>query len=677
MATNKPHEITVHHDPKLRDGHAQSEGLDLVAIHGLNVVEPRLDWENLEELPGIRTMTYRYNAVFSKFTARGDLHVLCAVLLREIARWRRGDEQLRPIILVCHGLGEIVAKETLLLRPMTGVEEVQQSLHGVFVLDNLRQDGVPAVISNIVVKSAPVPSVNQPPSTPSDDTTDTPEESLESTEDADRGDAFLEIMEGFTAGERSVPLMSCYKVKWDSVGLVLERLLAKQKSVLFKHSPYKTAAIARSCPSVDRLSSFVSGGEDYQREGGWLNPAAVCSISDNIPPDFEPSPGRKKILNDLRQYFFENENQDMSWRKLSLGLFGDEGLGKTHTVISFILKWLPMYSTGVMFIDASSEESLNEGFEKLHDTLRLEETTNKVHSVLSWLGRRENTQWLLVFDGVNDLELPDLRDYFPRTPWGHILITTRGTPFAIEILVDEVWDLDRLEDQYGMDILLQRSGILQPTDTEKAKARQLSCLLGSNPRDLVEEVKLRKSRQARPANYQSLDLSQTYGINHLASSLVRNVLSERAVRSWVSEIKRFERSFSKTIPLFFLLSFLEPSRIPTDILCILFSQKEWDSNGELTNKYTHENAFDELLVKALKNKVDVDWYLKEITRRINDPLIMKLENSETNPSVLTVHPQLQYLIIQQESPQEVAKWVRQAILFVCHAFPRIRHQDLS
>jgi hypothetical protein len=51
-----------------------------------------------------------------------------------------------------------------------------------------------------------------------------------------------------------------------------------------------------------------------------------------------------------------------------------------------------------------------------------------------WFAKEANTKWLLIFDNVDDLETFDIQDFFPRVPWGSILITTwrRDIPYILE-----------------------------------------------------------------------------------------------------------------------------------------------------------------------------------------------------------------------------------------------------
>jgi hypothetical protein len=44
---------------------------------------------------------------------------------------------------------------------------------------------------------------------------------------------------------------------------------------------------------------------------------------------------------------------------------------------------------------------------------------------LEWLSLPKNDKWLLIYDNVDDLETFDIRNFFPRTSQGSIIITSR------------------------------------------------------------------------------------------------------------------------------------------------------------------------------------------------------------------------------------------------------------
>jgi hypothetical protein len=77
-------------------------------------------------------------------------------------------------------------------------------------------------------------------------------------------------------------------------------------------------------------------------------------------------------------------------------------------------------------------------------------------AVIQWLSKKENCDWLMIFDSVDDIESVDLQSFFPNAPTGDILVTSRRKQLAslgtgVEISCLEPFD--------AVDLLL-RSGEL-------------------------------------------------------------------------------------------------------------------------------------------------------------------------------------------------------------------------
>ncbi|KAK4100186.1 hypothetical protein N658DRAFT_428364, partial [Parathielavia hyrcaniae] len=65
-------------------------------------------------------------------------------------------------------------------------------------------------------------------------------------------------------------------------------------------------------------------------------------------------------------------------------------------------------------------------------------------ALLQWLSRQQASKWLLVFDNVDDLDSFDVSKFFPRVPWGDILITSRckqasrlGIPMEVKTMNED------------------------------------------------------------------------------------------------------------------------------------------------------------------------------------------------------------------------------------------------
>lgn len=139
-------------------------------------------------------------------------------------------------------------------------------------------------------------------------------------------------------------------------------------------------------------------------------------------------------------------------------LYGMGGIGKTQIALQYVHTNFGEYSS-VFWVDGTSQETANLGFRSIaqklvrcHATrvgftnpnytqvgqdlgLDLEAdgqlsvksdcTTQIVEAVKRWYCRRENRNWLLVLDNVDDLTSFDISAFIPTTSHGLILLTSR------------------------------------------------------------------------------------------------------------------------------------------------------------------------------------------------------------------------------------------------------------
>jgi hypothetical protein len=141
--------------------------------------------------------------------------------------------------------------------------------------------------------------------------------------------------------------------------------------------------------------------------------------------------GRSSELEVLHSYL-EKEGRVM--------LRGLGGSGKTQIAIEYAYRWSEKYSFVLMFDMCSREtelQSYTKIYEKMfpdnrqHNVERLLEpkSNEEVAMVQSCIERNSATDWLLVFDNVDDLESFQSAHFIPSCK-AHIILTTRG-PLSI------------------------------------------------------------------------------------------------------------------------------------------------------------------------------------------------------------------------------------------------------
>jgi hypothetical protein len=156
-------------------------------------------------------------------------------------------------------------------------------------------------------------------------------------------------------------------------------------------------------------------------------------------------------------------------------LHGLGGIGKTQLAVNFLKIYADKYSA-VVWLDAKTEDALRQSFaatakrlynyhpssELLRKAMDLDKIDDVVASVKEWFSAKENHQWLLVFDNVDNPQLPgvddpeayDIESYFPKTYHGSIVITTKSS----RLQIGKVVSVSKLDTVESIEILSSTSG---------------------------------------------------------------------------------------------------------------------------------------------------------------------------------------------------------------------------
>ncbi|RPB23407.1 TPR-like protein [Terfezia boudieri ATCC MYA-4762] len=161
-----------------------------------------------------------------------------------------------------------------------------------------------------------------------------------------------------------------------------------------------------------------------------------------------------------REYLIESLKQNVEEGKHTqniIVLYGTGGMGKTQLALEYIHQYYGDY-TSVFWINAASDQTTILGFTQVMQRLiqhhaelcedyshigRLLGMAGKLDSngcfevtqpseeqyvvdaVKRWFASLENTNWLLVFDNLDDLDSVDIEEYIPACNHGTVIITSR------------------------------------------------------------------------------------------------------------------------------------------------------------------------------------------------------------------------------------------------------------
>ncbi|KAJ6125876.1 hypothetical protein N7471_010369 [Penicillium samsonianum] len=205
----------------------------------------------------------------------------------------------------------------------------------------------------------------------------------------------------------------------------------------------------------------------------------------NVPLDLTAVPviegflGRQDELNNLWQYLQPTNSPS---QKVAI-LHGLGGMGKTQLAIRFARDHKDNF-TAIFWLSGKDRDtalqSLSFALNLLpeqywdRETISDEDVEQRARHMLRWLALDGNTRWLIIFDNIDQYspfnsavgDGYDIKDFFPTTDHGSILITSRlqgitelGKPFPVH----------RLGSHDTIQLLLQSSGLSAKNTTSKLK----------------------------------------------------------------------------------------------------------------------------------------------------------------------------------------------------------------
>lgn len=141
----------------------------------------------------------------------------------------------------------------------------------------------------------------------------------------------------------------------------------------------------------------------------------------------------------IQQIFERLSAKDVAQVGLPQALVGLGGLGKTQTAAEYAYRYREKYQA-VLWFRAETKENLMDDFRSLVRLLNLSKQENPIETMQQWF--TANTGWLLILDNADDFRLID--PFLPRSPRGHVLVTTRvraansvARPLLLEPLTPE------------------------------------------------------------------------------------------------------------------------------------------------------------------------------------------------------------------------------------------------
>jgi tetratricopeptide (TPR) repeat protein len=292
--------------------------------------------------------------------------------------------------------------------------------------------------------------------------------------------------------------------------------------------------------------------------------ASLTALSPYWQMPYQRNPfftGRDHVLQQLHDTLAHERSALISQ---SYALSGLGGIGKTQTAIEYAYRYANDYA-GVFWISAETNESIVSSFVAIAELLNLPEKQEKEQSrvmaaVTRWL--TSHSDWLLIFDNVEDLEL--VKSVLPSARSGSLLFTSRRQTLGFTA---HTLDLEQMTPEEGMRFLLHRARLLAPTASldslspeDEVLAREIVTVMAGLPLALDQAGAYVETTQCSLSDYLQLFRSSQLRLLDERDSHADHPSS--VIRTFALAFEQLERNNPAAAELLTVCAFLAPEAIP-------------------------------------------------------------------------------------------------------------------
>ena len=316
-------------------------------------------------------------------------------------------------------------------------------------------------------------------------------------------------------------------------------------------------------------------------------------------------------------------------------------------------------------MSARSETTIIADLSRICEALRLDDGSSLQSKFKQWLSSKENMSFLLIFDNADDPGSVPISCYLPKTSWGHIVYTSRDQGI-IGTLAKKGRSLEQLASEEAIQILLKKADVLNPSAEDSGYAQQIVHQFGCLPLAIDQAGAYIKARHKSLPAFKELCTQRRSDILKFKPRLAG--YDQTVFTTWELNFEQVEESSNDARKLLLLFCYLDAANIQEatlDRACS--SQKRWSHDGEATEVAPLASGIDEDLICAVRDEIRFDDAI-EVLRSFS--LIYVNEDKMTGLRKFSIHPMIQYCASQRIAPDVQNYWRAQAIVLVCHAFPR-------
>ncbi|KAL3481030.1 nucleoside phosphorylase domain-containing protein [Aspergillus californicus] len=182
-------------------------------------------------------------------------------------------------------------------------------------------------------------------------------------------------------------------------------------------------------------------------------------IRSRIPISKSTFCGRKLELEQIRQCL-----DGSTQVRQGAVIWGFSGFGKSQLALQYITSRGAEYGS-LLWIDCSSQATIDQSLEDIMSELQPSTRIGRsaVDIVLAWLEQDTNNSWIMVLDGVENMNDADsvndidIRMLFPSCSHGHILLITTSPDLHVRLGFPGI-SIQNVDDRTGAEILMVSAG---------------------------------------------------------------------------------------------------------------------------------------------------------------------------------------------------------------------------
>ncbi|KAL8748150.1 MAG: hypothetical protein Q9190_000045 [Brigantiaea leucoxantha] len=463
--------------------------VDVVAVHGLQG-DPFKTWKHENgklwlrdflpaDVPFARIMSYGYESTVAFSSSVANIEDIALDLLNRLVHERSIGANKRPIVFICHSLGGLVVKKALVLAheqsSLTGCLEILASTKAVAFLGVPHKGSDTATWAKVAADALKAASVYT--------TTNS------ALVDALRKDStdLIDISKQFAHRTKDLDIYTFYETQKLHGKLIVEKESARiglpNEKLFPMESNHKTIC---KIPSATSQQYAMLYHNIVRLVKSYANPTTeTLCVYFHVPNRLVKSfIGRENILKDIDLALTARRHARIAV------LQGMGGQGKSQTALEYCRRYRNRPFSAIFWVDATTESAAIGSFHSISEIIKspanhFYDTEARVEFVLEKLATWE-TDWLLIFDNYDDpADFPNVQNYFPCSPRGAILITSRSLESQSLVAHNDVGfvQLQGLEEEAALQLLYTKSGI-KHQNLEQAK--EIIERLGSHPLALTQ-----------------------------------------------------------------------------------------------------------------------------------------------------------------------------------------------